>query len=151
MRFRKWGNNVMHFGKLPDKSGWHKIRLRFQRLHFRHLDERPLKSTRLPLEARKELSSRSARSPDLVLLAGIFPRGVGVRHTENDLISWTTWKGCVALLVRARWVLSDVRFWFLFYSVWCCSSVLICEGDFPPGDCKLLRRGVRSLPYCECF
>lgn len=75
----------MHFGELSSKNCWHKIRLSFRRLHFSYLDQRPMKNTLLPSEVGKELSSRSVSSPDLVL--GCFPSCVGVRHTENDLIS----------------------------------------------------------------
>lgn len=49
-----------------------------------------MKNTLLPSEDRKELSSKSEicmLTRPCVLLGGIFPLYVGVRHTENDLIS----------------------------------------------------------------
>lgn len=87
--------------------------LSFKRVHLSYLDEWPMKNTLLPSEDRKELSSKSEicmLTRPCVLLGGIFPLYVGVRHTENDLISWMTWKGRLALLAWALWVnvLNDV-------------------------------------------
>lgn len=144
MRFRKWGNNVMHFGTLSNKHGI-KIMLTFKRLHFIYLDKWLTKNTWLPSEGRKELSNKSARSPDLVFFSGVFSLCVwesDIRKTisfpewpEKD--AWPWWYErcgwmCSVVYVWPQCSSSHVsfRFWFVFYCVWCCSLVLICKSDF---------------------